>query len=71
VNGGSKGFVDAVFAPGLGQGFQFDIGGVALFALVITADGLHLCEVEGQPPVGADLLEVVVGCVAEGDGFYK
>src|SRR5205823_6070970 len=41
-----KGFVDAVLAPGLGDGLELDVGGVAPEAAVVMLDGLHLTQVE-------------------------
>lgn len=39
---GFEGFVNAVLAPGLGEGFQFDVRGIAALALVFGLDGGHL-----------------------------
>lgn len=42
--------MDAVFAPGLGEGFELDVGGFAIESLVVGLDGLHLVEGEEEVP---------------------
>ena len=41
-----EGLVDAVLRPGLGQGFQFDVGGIAAYLFEISDDGFELIVVE-------------------------
>ena len=43
-----EGFVGAVFAPGLGNGLEFTIGGITIDTPVVGLYGTHFVEIERQ-----------------------
>jgi len=61
-----EGFVDAVFRPGLGEGFEFDVGGVSAEFGEVVLDCAHFLEVEAEGHVGADLHEAFVADTENG-----
>ncbi len=67
VDGGFEGLVDAVLGPGLGEGFEFDVGGVSAQGLVVVLDGLHLVEVEEEVSFAREFFELMVVELADGD----
>ena len=67
VDGAFEGFVDAVLAPGLGEGFEFDVGGLAVLVAVVLLDALHLFEREEEVAVAAEGFEAGVVEITEGD----
>ena len=58
IDGAFQGFVDAMLAPGLGESFEFDVGGVAFELAEIGLDGLHLAEVEEEVAFAGEVLEL-------------
>ncbi len=63
--------MNAVFAPRLRQHFQFGIGRVALFLLEVIADGLHLAQVQRQPPLPADRQQRCIVSLAQRDHLNR
>ena len=45
-NAAGQGLVAAMLAPGLGNGFKFDVGWIALFSAKIFLNRFHLCQVK-------------------------
>ena len=58
--------MNTVLGPGLGEGLQLDIRGLTALCTVMSLDGLHLRQVQGEDPLSADLQEGLV--VGRGDG---
>ncbi len=62
-----EGFVGAVLAPGLGDGFELAIGGFTALFAEVGLDGLHFLEAEGELALAADADEGVIVEVQQGD----
>jgi len=62
-----EGLVTAVFGPGLGDHFKLDIGRLALKRPEIGLDGLHLDQIEEKIALAADLHQLLVRSVQQGD----
>ncbi len=69
ANVGAEGLVNAVLGPGLCQHFEFGIAGVASILPEIAADGLHLVQVQRQPPFRAQVQQLLVVTFADGNPF--
>ena len=64
---GPEGLVGAVLAPGLGQGLQLGVGGIATLGGEPLLDGHHLVSGQAEAADPADLQQGVVVQLAEGD----
>src|SRR5690606_23115885 len=62
-----EGLVDAVLGPGLGEGFEFDVGGFAADAAVLGLNRLHLVEAQEEVGVASQAGELLIGQVADRD----
>gem|GEM_PF-6813102 len=60
-------FVDAVFAPGLGEGFQFDVGRVAASLLEVLLHRFHFFQRQEQMRLAAHFFQGVVVQIAQRD----
>jgi len=58
TNCGFQGFVDAVFGPGLGEGFEFDFRGLPALPLVFFLDFQHLFGAEEEVRISGQALEL-------------
>ena len=65
VHASAERFVGTVFAPGLGDSFQFGVGGVSIQILKMLLDRLHFRQTEVQLTLLAEELQVVVGKLAD------
>ena len=61
-----QGLVDAVLGPGLGERFEFDVGGVALQGAEMRLDRLHLVQGQAQAALARQLHQA--GIVERGEG---
>ena len=67
LDGALERLVDAVLAPGLGEGLEFDVGRLAAGRAEVVLDRLHLGQREEQVLLAGEGFELVIGEVAQGD----
>ena len=70
IHFGFESFMSAVLAPGLSDGFKFNISWVALFFDEIILNGFHLGQVKFGAAVFGNREQFVIGQVADGDEFH-
>lgn len=70
VDGAFESLVDTVLAPGLGEGFQFDLVGFAAEGLVVGANGLHLGQIQKEVAVAAEPGEGSIVQISDRDGDH-
>lgn len=71
INRGAEGFMNAVFAPCLGEHFQFNIRGFAAFTGIVGADGLHLRQIKRETPLFADGKQALITDIGQRNRFNQ